>query len=174
MTDKPQKPIVDRLDDVLGKFAPTDALATELVELKNVIETLRNQIKTAQPEAGVHVPAMTDELDLVVAMTERATFTIMECCESVLNSLQDIDRDLYHQVETDIIRIYEACTFQDITGQRIRKVASSLKKVDTQVNSLLRVLSSDTEQHEEPGTEGPSLPQAEIDDLMSNLGKQAE
>ena len=32
--------------------------------------------------------------------------------------------------EKNIVQIFEACTFQDVTGQRIRKVVGSLKAID--------------------------------------------
>ncbi len=34
-------------------------------------------------------------------------------------------------------RIYEACSFQDITGQRISKVVTVLQNVETRVDALL-------------------------------------
>jgi chemotaxis protein CheZ len=37
-------------------------------------------------------------------------------------------------------KIYEACNFQDITGQRITKVVMTLKHIDTKVGALLTAL----------------------------------
>jgi chemotaxis protein CheZ len=36
-----------------------------------------------------------------------------------------------------VTRIYEACSFQDITGQRISKVVTVLQNVETRVDALL-------------------------------------
>jgi chemotaxis protein CheZ len=51
------------------------------------------------------------------------------------------DPDAYQAVVNDqIVRIFEACSFQDITGQRISKVVSTLSHLDDRINTLIERL----------------------------------
>ena len=76
------------------------------------------------------------------------------------------------------------CSFQDITGQRITKVVSSLKTIEDKVGGLLSILAKklpgiDYVQEEEPEGDdallnGPQLPdqgvtQEDIDALLDDL-----
>jgi chemotaxis protein CheZ len=40
-----------------------------------------------------------------------------------------------------VTRIYEACSFQDITGQRIGKVVTALKAIETRVSAVVSAAS---------------------------------
>jgi chemotaxis protein CheZ len=43
-----------------------------------------------------------------------------------------------------VTRIYEACSFQDITGQRITKVVTTLKAIEAKVAHIMDVFQPDT------------------------------
>jgi len=82
-------------------------------------------------------------------------------------------------------RIYEACNFQDITGQRITKVVRTLKHIEDKIEALLSAF-GDGVRSTAPNTEGtlpsnddrrllhgPQLPedanrQDEIDAIFAN------
>jgi chemotaxis protein CheZ len=85
------------------------------------------------PEAG-------RELDAIVEATEEATNTIMTAAEDIM-AADPSDPDAYQAVVNDqIVRIFEACSFQDITGQRISKVVSTLSHLDDRINTLIERL----------------------------------
>lgn len=140
--------VVDIINSVIGRLqAPSSlcrdtTLNKELVELKGIIDDLRRQLHAVQPGdiSRMHIPSAADELDAVVGATEQATVTIMDCCEEVLKITKDASPDLSRMVEESVVRIFEACTFQDITGQRIRKVTNSLKAIDHKIKSVLSVM----------------------------------
>ena len=104
--------------------------------------------------------------------TEKATTTIMDSCEKILAQMAHENHDLIQKTEAEIVKIYEACTFQDITGQRITKVIKTLKKIDEQVSSLLEALDNKLISLGLPGNvetttpvsllNGPALPQEAI------------
>ena len=64
-------------------------------------------------------------------------------------------------VETEVTKIFEACSFQDITGQRITKVVSTLKQIDEKVSDLLGVLAKKMPGYEEVTEEGDSNGQSD-------------
>lgn len=139
--------VVGIINSVLGKIqAPEpsshDALSRELLELKGIIESLRDQLHAAQPAdiGQTHIPSANDELDAIIEATEQATVTIMESCENVLDAMKTAPPELCQQVENHVVKIFEACTFQDITGQRIKKVTNSLKQIDSKISSVLAAL----------------------------------
>jgi chemotaxis protein CheZ len=107
------------------------AIASEISLLKREIYELRpDQMRFERiPEAG-------RELDVVIEATEEATHVIMEAAE-VIMAASNADPDAYKALVDDkMIAIFEACTFQDLTGQRLRKVVKTLSWVENRITSL--------------------------------------
>jgi chemotaxis protein CheZ len=85
----------------------------------------------------------TDELDAVVADTESATESILSAAERIdavaakLASRSEGDtRVALDSLRSDAILIFESCNFQDITGQRIRKVVSLMQYIEERIKSM--------------------------------------
>jgi chemotaxis protein CheZ len=122
-------------------------LKTELAGLFHYIQRVRTEI------AAIHHPAeeennfesMSDQLDAIVEATEQATDTIMstvETNEALSAEVRAGTEDTELQAKIDEISgnnmgLFEACSFQDITGQRITKVVRSLAYVEARVNKLI-------------------------------------
>ena len=168
-----------------------DAIRTDLMDLHHIIEELRHEVGVTMPSeiTGKHIPAATDELDAVVDATAEASSTIMDSCESIENLLSNLPSESADPIGAAVTRIYEACSFQDITGQRISKVVRTLKVIDTKVESLLNILGRPLpEDYDAPVREissdpidpesllnGPQLPsnaisQEEIDKILADFG----
>jgi chemotaxis protein CheZ len=94
----------------------------------------------AQDIRAKHLPTAGDELTAIVGATERATNAILDAVERIEKSANAAGGDPAAAILSDVTAIYEACNFQDITGQRISKVVSVLKEVDRTVASLLESL----------------------------------
>ena len=171
--------VVSIVNSVLHKIqepqsVSKDIICNELLSLKNIIEDLRKQLNAAQADTigQTDIPNAKDELDAVVGATEKATTTIMDSCEKILAQMAHENQGLIQKTEAEIVKIYEACTFQDITGQRITKVIKTLKKIDEQVSSLLEALDNKLISLGLPGNvetttpvsllNGPALPQEAI------------
>ncbi|MFP6744445.1 MAG: hypothetical protein VCB77_04560 [Alphaproteobacteria bacterium] len=71
--------------------------------------------------------AAVDELNENVRVTEDATTTILEEAEEIDNG---------GMITDSVARIYEACSFQDITGQRIGKVVVDLKRLEDRIDQI--------------------------------------
>ncbi|MBL6076675.1 protein phosphatase CheZ [Belnapia sp. T18] len=159
-----------------------EALGREVARAKSEIAALRVDDINAS-----HIPTATDELDAVVSHTATATNEILDCCE-VLEGLQSrLAGEDAEALGGAVTRIYEACSFQDITGQRIGKVVSALKSIERRVaavtQSFGRGESAPLAEQEEPAAprtegeelaNGPQLPgagtsQAEIDRLLASF-----
>jgi chemotaxis protein CheZ len=111
------------------------AIAKEIRRMKEEISQLR-----ANDMTGSKIPDAGRELDAIVEATEEATNTIMEAAEEIMGA-DASDHDAYQElVSNKMISIFEACTFQDITGQRISKVVETLRYIDERVTSFIEQL----------------------------------
>jgi chemotaxis protein CheZ len=114
-------------------------LYNELEKLYRVIEAAKSELSQIKPEEirEEHLPAAADELDAIVAATEGATNTIMESAEAVQNVADEIGGKQAEVLVDAVTNIFEACSFQDITGQRITKVVKTLKVIETKIEDML-------------------------------------
>jgi chemotaxis protein CheZ len=79
------------------------------------------------------------ELEAVVHTTEQAANQILEAAESISDSIRTAvpDRDIMADINRKIDAIFEACSFQDISGQRIRRAIEHLQHVDTALADMI-------------------------------------
>lgn len=128
-----------------------------------------------------YIPCATDELDAIVAHTAAATESILEVCETLDALGGEMDGDAAGKLQDATIKIYEACSFQDITGQRITKVVATLKTIESTIARIVETFgiapspAKPTERPQEIGLlNGPQLPaaamaQSEIDKLLASF-----
>lgn len=124
--------------------------------LKNELHLIYEAIKrTKQEIATLHVtgfkgPQMqrvTDELDAVIGGTEAATQSILAAAEEidenasalVASLKQEHEHALAADIQERVLSIFEACNFQDLTGQRINKVVNSLKFIESHVMRMIDI-----------------------------------
>jgi len=110
----------------------------ELEALVRYIETAKREIAALCPEEirEKHIREATDELDAIVAHTEDATGAILDAAEKIEKIAASLEGDPATRLAGEVTRIYEACNFQDITGQRIGKVVAALKTIESRIESL--------------------------------------
>ncbi len=108
----------------------------ELDELATYIDNARAEIAALCPDdiRESHLPAATDQLDAIVADTEKATNTILEAAEIIAAKASELDAP---EITEQVIKIFEASSFQDLTGQRTSKVIATLKFIDESIHLLI-------------------------------------
>lgn len=118
---------------------PIDLLLQKISEILNFINKAKQELAALSPDEikDVHLQSAHDELDAIVQATADATNTIMDAVEKIEN-MQGLTEDQKDEICGITTLIYEACTFQDITGQRIRKVVKTLKSIEEQIIGLLQ------------------------------------
>ncbi len=114
---------------VADRLSP-QSMITELMEIADYISHMRTEIAAlrANEMTRDRIPMAHEELGNVLQATAGATNTIMEAAEAML-ALPD-DAGYRDSVEAQINTIFEACAFQDITGQRIAKVVEALRNFE--------------------------------------------
>jgi chemotaxis protein CheZ len=129
-----------------GQLSPLDLkIGHELEQLAKFIQDTRNEIATIRPSDinAEFIPTATDELGAVVGATEEATQKIMDCAERVDKVANTLSGEQQAELMDVVTQIFEACSFQDITGQRINKVVKTLQHIETRIADLLKVLGYD-------------------------------
>jgi len=141
-------PLAQRLAAILSTLrgdlsAQETGVLHEVEELARTIAAARAEIAALQVDdiTASHIPSATDELDAIVAHTAAATNSILEVCETLDGVAGKLDEAGSAVLQDATTRIYEACSFQDITGQRITKVVATLKAIDHKVAQILTTFS---------------------------------
>jgi chemotaxis protein CheZ len=189
-------PIVEGvMASLTGDLAMVDLkLYGELEQLAQFIQSAKREIASVRAEqiSQHDIPLATDELDAVIGAAEEATGTILDAAESIETVCQDLSEAQAAAVQAAVTRIYEACNFQDITGQRITKVVKTLKHIEDRVSALLGAFGEEVSKQRAYDGEaasspeatsagegdllnGPQLPeeakkQAEIDAILASFG----
>ncbi len=95
---------------------------------------------------GQELSRVTNELDAVVDGTEHATETILAAAEAIderagnlAAKLKGDDQGLANDIQDQIVQIFEACNFQDLTGQRITKVVGALRFVEERIIKMMEI-----------------------------------
>ena len=185
--------VVKIINSVIGKIEKTGDLPrvtiyNEIAELKKIIDDARAAISSsgAGEIKGKHINTATDELDEVVKATADATGTIMDSCEVIQEQAAKAGGEVAEAIDAEVIKVFEACSFQDITGQRITKVVSSLKAIEEKVEKLIDIMGTkppageggvgeeDTRSEDEKLLNGPQLTgdamsQEDVDALLDEL-----
>ncbi len=129
--------------------ADTAKLKAELDIIDEAIKRTRQEL-VALRDGGFEGPTVTraaNELDAVVVGTETATGCILasaEDIEQLANTLgaclrSDHERGMAQDIQERVTRIFEACNFQDLTGQRINKVVTTLKFVEAHIARMMQI-----------------------------------
>ena len=170
-------------DELTAKEA---SLLQEIEELGHTIAIAKSEIAALRVDdiTDHDIPFATDELDAIVAHTAHATHAILASCEMLDEVAESISGDGATKLQDAVTRIYEACSFQDITGQRITKVVTTLKAIEAKVAQIIKTFGAKSEAtplEEPPAPEavellnGPQLPsnamdQSDIDKLLASFG----
>ena len=128
------------LTTMQGDLSAVDVrLYEELESLSRFISEAKSDIAALRPDEvkDEFLPKAADELDAIVEATAEATNSIMDAVgeiEEVMSKLKGKNSERLMDATT---KIYEACGFQDITGQRITKVVGALQHIEEKVDALL-------------------------------------
>ena len=138
-----------------------DHLKSELDLVKNEIRALSYTIQQTKAEvAALHQPQESEgrikivqhELDSVVAATEDATGRILaevETIDLLARNTLSATKDKYvrqqsEEISEAVTRIFEACNFQDVTGQRLTKVVNTLKFIEERILKIIDIWGEDS------------------------------
>lgn len=128
----------------------------EIERIRTEVSDIAGRIRTTKAEIAAlrHPLASDDKLDqasaqlgAVVASTEDATNRIMTAAEYIDAAVSELKSQIkdgdqaarLSDIADQVMRIYEACNFQDLTGQRISKVVKTLAFVEERVANMMAI-----------------------------------
>ena len=128
------------LHDALSMRSELDLMKEAITRTKSELATLHRTENT-----GKGMRRAADELDAVVDSTERATTQLLGAVEEIeahagmLNAAM-LPPGMKQHVDVILERVitaYEACNFQDLTGQRINKIVGVMKFIEEHLDRLI-------------------------------------
>jgi chemotaxis regulatin CheY-phosphate phosphatase CheZ len=129
---------------VPGTNTPGD-IANDILDIGRAIARTQRDIRAIRSEGleGEQFISASDSLGSVVQTTEKATSTILSAAERVQEYAWTMRENNGNIADCDMLdacasEIYTACTFQDLTAQRIQKVVDTLRFIDERVASMVR------------------------------------
>jgi len=154
-----------------GDLLPADlTLYRELETLAKFIHDAKTEISALRPQEirEEHLPTATDELDAIVEATAEATHTILDAVESIEKIAGSLPGGIGESLGDHVMAIYQACSFQDITGQRINKVVKTLKQIETKVDQLLSAFGDEVAQKRADAAAAARLQKGTRDEHLLN------
>ncbi len=159
-----------------------DKFRLDILEMSKAIARTRVEIAAMKPDeaSGGHIGVASGELDSIVSATESATSDILAAAERVQEAAwtlreSDVSSALCDMLDERATEIYTACSFQDLTAQRIRKVIDALGFLEKRVNTMAEIWQFDDEVPDDPFGRAtsvspfatdPSMSQADVDFVL--------
>lgn len=128
------------------RAAETDRIRFDLVEMAKAIARTKAEIAAIKPDADHHgkFAQATEELDSIVSVTETATSDILAAAEQIQEigwtlREQGLEAEVCDLIDAKATEVYTACSFQDLTGQRSRKVIQVLRYLEGRINAMIGI-----------------------------------
>jgi chemotaxis protein CheZ len=125
---------------------PVDRIRFDLVEMAKAISRTKAEIAAIKPDADQHgkFGEASEELDAIVQTTETATSDILACAEQIQEIAwtlreQGVAPEVCDLLDVKATEVYTACSFQDLTGQRTRKVVQVLRYLEGRINAMIGI-----------------------------------
>src|SRR5262245_35414985 len=137
------------LEAYRAQIEQCEKLKVELDLIHEAINRTKREIAVLHGKSfnGEEMTKVSGELGAVVGGTEEATQQILEATEAIdeaasaIGKSQSADQQqrLSQDIQERVITIFEACNFQDLTGQRIQKVMSTMKFIEHHINVMMEI-----------------------------------
>src|SRR5215813_11578829 len=140
---------LDRIEAVVHgerSLGSVDRIRFDLVDMAKAIARTKAEIAAIKPDAEHHgkFGEATAELDSIVHATETATSDILAAAEQVQEIAwtlreQGLEAEICDVLDSKATDVYTACSFQDLTGQRTRKVIQVMRYLEGRINAMIKI-----------------------------------
>jgi chemotaxis protein CheZ len=137
------------LETYRAQIEQCEKLKIELDLIHDAINRTKREIAVLHGKSfeGEEMAKVNGELGAVVGGTEEATQQILEAAEAIDQSATalsnvtspDQQKILSEEIQDKVISIFEACNFQDLTGQRISKVMGTMKFIEHHIVQMMEI-----------------------------------
>lgn len=126
-----------------------EKLKIELDLIHDAITRTKQEIAVLHGKSfeGDEMAKVNGELGAVVGGTEEATQQILAAAEAIDNASTalgkvtspDQQKQMLEEIGDNVVAIFEACNFQDLTGQRISKVMTTMKFIENRITAMMDI-----------------------------------
>ena len=137
------------LETYRAQIEQCEKLKVELDLIYDAINRTKREIAVLHGKSfnGEEMAKVNGELGAVVGGTEEATQQILEAAEAIDNAASalakvtspDQQKILSEEIQERVVSIFEACNFQDLTGQRISKVMTTMKFIENHITVMMDI-----------------------------------
>ena len=137
------------LETYRAQIEQCEKLKIELDLIHDAITRTKREIAVLRGKSfnGEEMARVNGELGAVVGGTEEATQQILEAAEAIDNAATalakvtspDQQKILSEEIQERVVSIFEACNFQDLTGQRISKVMTTMKFIENHITVMMDI-----------------------------------
>ena len=137
------------LETYRAQIEQCEKLKVELDLIYDAINRTKREIAVLHGKSfsGEEMAKVNGELGAVVGGTEEATQQILEAAEAIDQSASalmkvnspDQQKLLSEEIQERVVSIFEACNFQDLTGQRIKKVMTTMKFIENHITVMMDI-----------------------------------
>jgi chemotaxis protein CheZ len=137
------------LETYRAQIEQCEKLKVELDLIHDAINRTKREIAVLHGKSfeGQEMAKVNGELGAVVGGTEHATQQILEAAEAIdqaASALSKVNspeqqKILSEEIQERVISIFEACNFQDLTGQRITKVMTTMRFIEQHINAMMEI-----------------------------------
>lgn len=145
---------LERIEAVLRgerETQPVDRIRFDIIEMSKAISRTKAEIAAIKPDAAHHgkFGEATEELDSIVLSTESATSDILAAAEQIQEiawTLREhgVEGEVCDLLDAKATDVYTACSFQDLTGQRTRKVIQVMRYLEGRINAMIGIWGLDS------------------------------
>ena len=129
-----------------GSREDLERLSREIAAVGQYVSRMKREIGALRPNEIYrdHLPSAHGDLNSIREATASSANSIMSAAEGIL-AIEAPTFEAYRaEVEEKVMQIFEACTFQDITGQRVARVNEMLGQIEKRLQRFaLAVKASD-------------------------------
>ena len=136
-------------DEVEEKREELENLKHEMGEIYKAIHDTKTQIMTIKESGadGHEMARAAEELSHIVKGTEEATNNILHAAETIETNAGNLiaglqcesQQALACEIQEQIVSVFEACNFQDLTGQRITKVVKTFCFIEARILKMIDI-----------------------------------
>ncbi len=108
-----------------------------LAVAKGELATLSASSPGTTETGNPYIPLANQELNAIAVHTAAATNEILDACELIDPLSKKLNATDAAQILSNTMRIYTACGFQDLVGQRIRKILQALVAIDRKIELMI-------------------------------------
>jgi chemotaxis protein CheZ len=137
------------LETYRAQIEQCEKLKVELDLIHDAISRTKREIAVLHGNSfnGEEMAKVNGELGAVVGGTEQATQQILEAAEAIdqaataLSKVTSPDQQklLSEEIQERVVSIFESCNFQDLTGQRINKVMTTMKFIENHITVMMDI-----------------------------------